>query len=173
MRRPKWIDIAVVGLVVIGVVDFTRRSLKESSSPALEVSKLTSGSRFPSLEVAALDEASARAGLPRSGCRAIVVFSTRCPHCRVAAVRDVENTSANRIPVAWIASAQDSVGPEYRKYVRSDSPMFRFVNDSVATAQLLLKAVPAVFLVGPDETVRRVSVFTGQENHAQLREDCA
>ncbi len=138
---------------------------KDRENGRLTVSGLVPGDQvaIPSLSVDPTQKD------PSSGdCQLLVAVDSACLHSRVAANRWAAKGGEEAWPVIWMVENEDT-----RSFFASLVPG----RDSVQVGPdeigfLDLNAVPAGFLVRPDQRVARVWPFTGRESGVDLEDWC-
>lgn len=116
--------------------------------------------------------ASERPAAPLSSaaqCRIVVVFSPACPHCHSAAETEAATPQDDRLPTTWMTTRSDSFAVRFGARLHPDVQA-RYAPDVMT--RLRVQAVPAAFLIDAGNVVRRIWVYQGDENHAELREQC-
>lgn len=104
-----------------------------------------------------------------SGCRLLVAFSISCPYCEIAAVREIDRSVADRLPIVYISKTD---GKRMREFMTSlGSPVEVWYGDD-AFRKLRVEAVPAAILVSSDNVVKKAFGYLGDEDHTKLREQC-
>ena len=157
------IAVAVVLIAATSAHAFYRIGTRPTG--ALLVSTLEIGQPVPKLAIQPL--------IPQlpivSGCRIIVVFSPACPHCHSAKQAEARSTQLHRLPTTWLAAENDSATIAFGRGMHADS---RLGFAASAKKKLRIQAVPAAFLVDPEDVVRNIWVYQGTEDHDDLRKNC-
>ena len=170
-------DIGVTALIA-GMVGLTvahlgaRISWAEAAKPP-GVSELEVGDELPAVFVRDLedgDDQSALVPLARRRCQLIVAFSPTCPYCKAAAVAEALLPDGGAIPTTWVMLHDNpSLGNDFLESVREESIV---VYSEAAGDSLRVSAVPAAFLVGPDDVLKDVFPYQGDEPRAALLDRC-
>jgi hypothetical protein len=165
--------IVVVALIGLTTANLWERvaALKASTPP--EISALQVGDRLPVLKATVLDPsgpARTPIELRRGICQLIVAFSPTCPYCKLAAAAEALLPDGAEIPTTWIMlHGNGAIGTGFRAELRAESAL---VFGDSAGLDLQVEVIPAGFLVGPDDLIRKVFVYRGDEPRQDLMEEC-
>jgi len=170
-KHERYFYVAVAAITLVNVAFQTHRTPAPAGG-AIAASSLPIGSSVPELHLRPLSNVAKQAEDPRvggSGCHVLVVFHPRCPHCAPAALRESALPVRDRLPVIWIADADDSASAAFAKLLRAPS-VLRY--DPDAHRVLRTNVIPSAILVSADGNVRKVWGYEGTEDHQRLRRQC-
>lgn len=102
-------------------------------------------------------------------CQLLVAFSSSCPFCKQAALREKTNESISMLPVTWVGNSLD-LG--IRSFVQSVRPSTTVVESDSAWTMMGIKAVPTAVLTDKAGVVRRVFTYRGDESGYGLLREC-
>lgn len=157
---------ALVGLLTLGNVAF-RVANAQQSPPAQLVSHVEAGDRVESVELTRL-VADARVG--SEACHLVVAFNPACPFCKAAAEREKEAARDGTWgETLWIT---DEEWPRLADFVRELPDGSRHAVLPEAFQALDVDAVPALFMLDREGTVRWVGPYRGDETGDELALRC-
>lgn len=143
---------------------------RERKPNGVTISDLPIGSLLPKVAYKAVN-ASADTTLSHwQGCRVLVVFSPECPHCQAAAMRQAGDTANLGLPTAWLSDSDSLAVGGFVHAVGGKVPVF------VATGAMrafMVRAVPAAFLVTPEDRIALVFPYSRPVPSGRLTPYCA
>jgi hypothetical protein len=100
----------------------------------------------------------------------IVSFSPDCPFCKLAADREraLERDGSYR-RVTWVT---DKDAPSLAMFVHQLSPRSHYVVSAELFQALSVRAVPGLYLVDPQDHLRWVGPYRGDEPESLLMKRC-
>lgn len=143
------------------------RFLPSDDEGAMLVSHLEAGDKVESVELAQL---LASGEVEPSQCVMVVAFSPDCPFCEQAAQREhfVQRSGTYAEPL-WVT---DEARPRLSTFVEVLPPSSRHAVAPEAFEALDVDAVPALYLLDKERTVRWVGAYRGDESTEVLAERC-
>jgi hypothetical protein len=163
--KNKSFGLLFVALLVLTTTGHAVYRYAARQGPVL-VSALSVGKPFPVLAEAPLHDG---APLKRGECRIVVVFSLACAYCHAAAGMEAAATGDDRLPVSWVSATSEPEEKAFASQLRRGTQLY-LARD--AKRKLKIQAVPAAFLVDEHDIIRRVWVYSGDEDHQELRAAC-
>lgn len=156
----------LVGLLTLGNVAFRVINAEQGSTPQL-VSHLQPGDRVESAE---LDRLIADAGVGSESCHVVVAFHPDCPFCKAAAERErLTVRDGGWGETLWIT---DEAWPRLDAFAANLPARSRHAVAPEAYEALDVDAVPALFMVDREGTVRWVGPYRGDEAGDELARRC-
>jgi len=105
------------------------------------------------------------------GCQLVVSFQPECPFCRNAAERRRAAPAKRQSEVIWIT---DDWSPAVAEFVATFTDAnTRVVVDDTAFRALHVRAVPGLYVLGPEDQLRWVGPYRGDEDDELLAFRCS